>query len=300
MLCYAVYGDDDNPIITQCIPFMCPILLVCFLVLQILRNVALQFVILSFHFQMNVLQSVSWPYGGAGWQDFVFNDIAPYVVQGDTGSSDNSFRFIVHNKHISTSDYDPNVFVYTNMPVHNIVHCLPIKPISNIAHVHGMKILLHVPKSIMVTYFNSYHCATCNNATTVFSIVRSRLVRDRNQKQKPMQADACINLDKAGGTVTRDAVEPSKMHLLCTSLSMMEAEPTIQVGCRQNTHHWGAKKSCKVRAIVSFTKDKVTLSVPEFFLPLQIINYSVISPMISVSICLLIRWKRVVALYVVS
>ena len=249
---------------TQCVPFVCPILLVCFLVLQILCNVALRFVILSFHFQTNVLQSVSWPYGGAGRQDFAFNDIAPYVVQGDTGSSDNSFRFVVHDKHISTSDYDPDVFVYTNVPVRNIVRRLPIKSILNIAHVHGMKVSSHVPKSIMVTYFDSHHCATCNDATTIFSIVRSRLVRDRNRKRKPLQADACVNLDKAGGTVTRDAAEPKQTHPLRTSLSTMEAKPTIEVGRGRNTRHRGAKQSRKGRAIASSTKDKVTLSVPEF------------------------------------
>jgi len=133
----------------------------------------------------------SFPYGGAGRYDFAYKEIAPFVVQGDMGSTGNLFRFVVHGEHIGMSNYDPKVFVHTNVPLCNIIHHLSIKTILNIAHIHGIKISSHVPKAIMVSYFNTHHCAACNNATTIFSVVKSRLVHDRIRKQKPMD-NACV------------------------------------------------------------------------------------------------------------
>jgi hypothetical protein len=168
--------------ITRSLPVVCPISLVYFLAVQRLHNVVLRHGTLSFVTQLNVLQPISWCYGGAVQQDFAFDDISPYIIQGDTGCSDNSFRFVVHDKHVSTSDYDVDSFIHTNIPLRNIVHHLPVKSILDIARVHGLKISSHIPKSMMVTYFDAHHCATCTDATTIFSIVRGKLVRDRIRK----------------------------------------------------------------------------------------------------------------------
>jgi hypothetical protein len=125
---------------------------------------------------------IALPYGGASQHDFAFKEIALYIVQGNRGGTDNSFRFIVHNKHIRMRDYDPGEFVHTNVPLYNIIPHLSVKTILNIAQVHGIKISSHLPKAVMVSHFNAHHCATCNDVFTIFSVVKSKLVQDRNQK----------------------------------------------------------------------------------------------------------------------
>ena len=109
-------------------------------------------------------------------------------MQGDTGSTKNSFKFVVHGKHIVTSKYDSDseAFVHTNVPLRNIVHGLSIKTILDIAQIHGIKISSHVPKAVMVTYrdFDTHYCATCNDAITIFSVV-DKPVADRNRNQIP-------------------------------------------------------------------------------------------------------------------
>jgi len=130
------------------------------------------------------IPSISLPYGGGGQHKFAFEDIAPYVVQGDTGSTKNSFKFVVHGKHIGTSKYDSEAFVHTNVPLRNIIHRLSIKTILDIAQIHGIKIASHVPKAVMVTYFDTHYCETCNDAITIFSVVRvGKLVPDRTRNQ---------------------------------------------------------------------------------------------------------------------
>jgi hypothetical protein len=179
-------------------------------------------------------QAISWPYGGAGRQDFTLKDIAPYVIQGDTGSTDSLFRFAVHGEHISLCDYDPENFVHTKVPLRNIVLRLSVKTILKIAGVHGIKISSHIPKAVMVSYFDAHHCAACNDATTIFSVVNSRLVRERLRKRKSTPAET-------GGTCTvEDSVESGKPPPLKT----MNADSTIEVGHGQKTHR-GQKKNRK-------------------------------------------------------
>jgi len=101
-------------------------------------------------------------------------------VQGYTGSPNDAFRFVVHGKHIGPGNYNSGNFVHTNVPLSNIISQLSIKVILNIAQVHGINILSCIPKAVMVTYFDAHHCATCNNAITIFSVVKSKLVHDRN------------------------------------------------------------------------------------------------------------------------
>ena len=127
---------------------------------------------------------ISLPYGGGHQHIFMFDDIAPYVVRGDAGSTENSFCFVVHGNHITPSKFCSETFVHTNIPLRDIIRHLSVRSIMNIAKVHGIKTSLHVPKSVMVSYFDAYHCAACNNAVTIFSIVGSKHVFDRNRKQK--------------------------------------------------------------------------------------------------------------------
>jgi len=145
------------------------------------------------------IQPISLPYGGGGQYEFAFKDIAPYIVQGDVKSTKNSFRFVVHDKHIGMSDYNSEYFVHTKVPLCNIIHHLSVKVILNIACVHGIKISSHIPKAIMVNIFDAHHCATCNDAITIFSVVRSKLVRERNRKRKAMDS-ACVKPEMTGGT----------------------------------------------------------------------------------------------------
>ena len=120
-------------------------------------------------------------------------------MQGDAKSTKNSFRFVVHDKHIRMSDYDSKYFVYTKVPLCNIIHHLSVKAILNIVCVHGIKILSHIPKAIMVNIFDAHHCATCNDVITIFSVVRSKLVHERNWKQKAMDS-VYIEPEMTGGT----------------------------------------------------------------------------------------------------
>jgi len=126
------------------------------------------------------IQPISLPYGGGSQYEFVFKDIAPYIVQGDAKSTENSFRSVVHNKHIRMSDYDSEYFVHTKVPLCNIIHHLSVKVILNIACVHRIKISSYIPKAIMVNIFDAHHCAMCNDVITIFSVVRSKLVHERN------------------------------------------------------------------------------------------------------------------------
>lgn len=127
---------------------------------------------------------ISLPYGGGCQHVFMFDDIAPYVVCGDTGSTENLFCFVVHGNHITLSKFCSETFVHTNIPLRDIIRHLSVRSIMNIAKVHGIKTSSHVPKSVMVSYFDAHHCATCNNAVTIFSVVGSKHVFDRNRKQK--------------------------------------------------------------------------------------------------------------------
>jgi len=121
-------------------------------------------------------------YSGGGQHEFAFEDIGPYVMPGYMGSPDDAFRFVVHGKHIGLSNYNSRSFVHTNIPLGNIISRLSIKAISNIAQVHGIKITSCIPKAVMVACFDAHHCATCNDAITVFSVTKSKLVHDRNRK----------------------------------------------------------------------------------------------------------------------
>ena len=132
------------------------------------------------------IPSVSLPYGGGNRHEFAFGDIAPYIVRGYTGNTESSFAFVVHGEHIGISDYNSGNFIHTNIPLRNIIRCLSVKTILNIAQVHGIKVTSHVPKAVMVTYFDAHHCAACNDSTTIFSVVKGKSVRDRDRKRKPM------------------------------------------------------------------------------------------------------------------
>ena len=142
----------------------------------------------------NHILRISFPYGGSSRHDFSFYDIAQYIVQGNTNSTKDLFRFVVHRKHISMNDYNSEQFVHTNVPLRNIIRHLSIKTILNIARVHGIHIPSHIAKADMVLYFDVHHCATCNDATTIFSVIQSKLVRDRirKQKQKATFTNACV------------------------------------------------------------------------------------------------------------
>ena len=131
------------------------------------------------------VSSISLPYGGGAQHSFPFEVVAPYVVQGDTGSSNNVFKFVVHGKHVNTRNYGAGNFVLTKVPLCNIVRHISVEMILKIAQIHKIKITSHIPKSVMVTYFDAHHCATCNNAITIFSVAQSKLARDRNCKRTP-------------------------------------------------------------------------------------------------------------------
>ena len=142
------------------------------------------------------------PYGGGSQHEFAFEDIEPYVVQGYTGCPNDAFRFVVHGKHISPNNYNSESFVHTRVPLCNIISRLSIKAILNIAQVHEIRIPSRVPKAVTVTYFDAHHCATCNDAITIFSVVKSKLVHDRNRKQEPKgpKENACTQPEMTRGT----------------------------------------------------------------------------------------------------
>ena len=227
-----------------CVIFVCSVLLHCMYNVILCRFAmilrCIPFMRPVFHSLdcTDEIPHIALPYGGASQHDFAFKEIAPYIVQGNRGDTDNSFRFVVHNKHISMRDYDPGEFVHTNVPLCSIIPHLSVKTILNIAQVHGIKILSHLPKAVMVTHFDAHHCATCNDAITIFSVVKSKLVRDRNRKQKPTE-NARIEPDvtRGAGNSNRQGNPPT-----CQTLKV---SPITDTEVQQKYHAQGEKRSSK-------------------------------------------------------
>ena len=185
----------------------------------------------------NDIPPISLPYGGSSRHDFSFFDIAPYIVQGNIRSTTDLFRFVVHRKHISMGNYNSEQFVHTNVPLHNIIGHLSIKTILNIARVHGIHIPSHIAKADMVIYFDMHHCATCNDATTIFSAVQSKLVRDRARKRKQKAiVNACVKPETTIGvddSITEGNLPP-----------FQTAKVNRAADAEQNFHQ-GGNNSCK-------------------------------------------------------
>jgi hypothetical protein len=121
-------------------------------------------------------------YGGGRQHVFSFTQIAPHIVCGNAGNTNNTFRFVSHKLFGGVVDGirgTEDSLVYTNIPLRDIVEYLSIKEILRISRIHRIRISSHIAKIDMLPYFDMHHCASCNDCLTVFAFIQSKSSRKK-------------------------------------------------------------------------------------------------------------------------
>lgn len=121
-------------------------------------------------------------YGG-GWKYvFTYEALNPYIIAGHDGvSHDSRFNYIDHVDSISRLAYPVHMnFVHADIPLQDIPAHLFLQMGLKIARLHHIPIGSHVTKSEFCQYFEGHNCASCTLYSSIFSVVESNTVKDKN------------------------------------------------------------------------------------------------------------------------
>jgi hypothetical protein len=110
--------------------------------------------------------------------------INPYIVAcHDDIPCDSGFNYVDHVDSAGLLAYPVHEnFVYANVPLQDILPHVSLRMGFKIAQLHHIYVGSHVTKSDFICYFDSHSCASCNLYSSVFSIVQSSAVKDKNCK----------------------------------------------------------------------------------------------------------------------
>jgi hypothetical protein len=131
----------------------------------------------------------AYPRGGGFRYKFAFDttafdsDTIEQLIKGCAVTKDNAaFVFVDHVDSAGLFLYPTNEsFVHVNIPLDRIAPHLPVKMLLKIAKLHHIKIGTHVPKRDIICFFDDHSCASCELYQSVFTIVDSKALKDKNR-----------------------------------------------------------------------------------------------------------------------
>lgn len=138
-------------------------------------------------------------YGGGRQHEFSHLEIKPYITMGNSSIYNGAaFKFVDHVDSLGQATYPiAQNFIHTNIPLDDIVPCLPVKVALKIARLHHLEIGSHVPKSEICRAFEGHNCRYCHLYVTVFAVVDSKSTRRRNRQAEKQSGNGVMVVSHA-------------------------------------------------------------------------------------------------------
>jgi hypothetical protein len=163
-------------------------------------------------------------YGGGRQHEFSALDVEPYITVGNF-NYDCAFKFIDYVDSLGQGAYPiAQDFIYTDIPLRNILPYLSVQVALKIARLHHLQIGSHVPKSEICRAFEDHNCidCQCNRYFTVFAAMDSKSTRRSityKASTSTKQSDNRVILDQplvdAAVGYLKPTTQPSRGHGKC-------------------------------------------------------------------------------------
>lgn len=114
-----------------------------------------------------------------------FEEIGSHIIPGpgQDVNHDNAFKFIDHVDSMDGVAYPAyQNLIYTDVPLPYLIPYLSLKMGLKIAALHNINLDPHAPESKLNSSFLDHSCVSCNLYWSVFSVVTSKIAKDRDHK----------------------------------------------------------------------------------------------------------------------
>ena len=125
-------------------------------------------------------------YSGGRQHMFTFDEIGNHIIPrpGQDVDHDSAFKFIDHVDSMDGVPYPAEQnFIYSDVPLPCLIPYLSLKMGLKIAALHNINLDPRAPKSKVNSSFLGHSCVSCNLYWSVFSVVASKVAKDRDCKR---------------------------------------------------------------------------------------------------------------------